>query len=256
LDEKKRKSGYLHDVIAIEQDRKQLFERITAETEKDFVKRSDLFTGEVKTVEVLKENETRVENSTTERTMTTTVIDKLKYTGKHIATYMDAVYQKEEANQRAKADLEVDGVTIQQDVPVSFLLNLESRLRRIRHVVGLSPTLPSGLSWVEEAGTKNVWHTKAPKRSYKTAKEPKSKVLAKAEGQHPAQIEKWFEDIPIARIEVTEISGMLTSEKKAAILDKLDKLIQATVRARQHANRVEVDGTRKIGKLVFDYLLG
>jgi len=247
--------GYLHDVIAAESDLRSNYSRILEETEASFSKRADIFSGEVKEVIPIDENEKRIQKKREEREMTTTVKDRIEYTAQFAEKYLDAVLQKEEANQRAKADLIVDGTVLAKDIPVAFLLGLESKLRKLRQVFGMAPTLPSGIKLVPEHESDRVWQTATPIETVSTRKEPQSKILDKATPQHPAQIEKWFEDVIIAKIETTKRYGMLTSSKKAEILDRMDKLIQSTVIARQQANRIEIDNEQKIGKVIFSYII-
>lgn len=74
--------------------------------------------------------------------MVTTVHDKLDYMlNQHIVPYLDAVLQKERANQDAKADIVVDGIVLAKDVPATFLLGLEEKLKRVHEVLDKIPTL-------------------------------------------------------------------------------------------------------------------
>lgn len=51
----------------------------------------------------------------------------------------------------------------------------------------------------------------------------------------------WFdEDVPVAKVEMVEFSGMWTVQQKADALDRVDVLLQAIKKARQRANTAEV----------------
>ena len=79
-------------------------------------------------------------------------------------------------------------------------------------------------------------------------------VLVLPTKEHPAQVEKIVEDVPVARIERTMWSGMWTSKKKQDILARLDVLIVSIKKARQRANRADLHPI-KIGKIISQFLL-
>lgn len=95
----------------------------------------------------------------------------------------------------------------------------------------------------------------APQTSKRTEKDTLHKVLTQATDKHPAQIEKWTVDVPVARIETTHVSGMWTPAKKAEVLARVDKLLNAVKKSRQMANTVETQKL-KVGGKIINYILG
>ena len=95
----------------------------------------------------------------------------------------------------------------------------------------------------------------APMERFITNKQVKSTVLYEATKEHPAQIDKWTEDVKVGRYLVHTNSGMITPATKAEILGRLDKLAQAAKQARMRANTAEVVQW-KVGKTLMDFING
>ena len=242
----------LHEILAVEGDLNSIAQRTIEESINTFLKKPNTYRGQVRRVTML-DPAREGENTVEDVAITDTVKSKLGYTAGHFARYIDVVLQKEQTNQSANADLIVDGTTIATGVPATFLLGLETRLKRLRELYAAAPTLEPGLRWErDETAGDDIFMVDA-KPSFKTEKNVKHKVLVEPTKEHPAQIEKWNEDTPVGRIEVTHSSGMLTVAEKSALLTRLDKLIRATKRARMHANQFSVS-ERTIGKEIYDYL--
>jgi hypothetical protein len=109
------------------------------------------------------------------------------------------------------------------------------------------------MAWTEDT-TAEYTFVSAPAVNFRGEKTMKHKVLYDATDKHPAQIEKWTEDIPVAKIETVHRSTMLTPLAKSKMLGRVDKLIAAVKAARQRANTVEVE-KREIAKSMFDYMI-
>lgn len=244
--------GKLHELLAVEGDLSAVATKVTEEAANTFSKKSDHFYGQVRTVSFL--NEARAgENTTEEKTIVTTVDEKLDYVRSMVAPYFDAVLQKEATNQEATADLIIDGQTIAHNLPATFLLGLETKLKNLRTMYAAIPTLQPGINWAKNDGA-GAGHFIAPATtSFKTEKTVKHKVLVEATKEHRAEIEKWNEDVPVARIDTVATSTMLTPHRKSEILGRLDKLIRGVKKARMRANDTTVVD-RSIGKELFDFL--
>jgi len=244
--------GKLHELLSVEGDLEGTFKAILKETQHSFAKKPGLFFGYNKRLEMFAEDAPQAPEESQE--MTSTVKEKVNYASGHIIKYLDAVLQKEATNQLAKADLVVDGVTLGSDLPATFLLGLETRLKKVREALAAMPTLPSGRRWtVDTTRGEDVYLSETPDEKFKTAKTFRHKVLYEATEHHPAQIERWEETENVGKYITTTWSGMLSSAQKSAILGRMDKLIQATKKARQRANTQDVL-QRTIGKELFDYL--
>jgi hypothetical protein len=184
--------------------------------------------------------------------ITTTVPQRLKWFSGHAIKFFDLVLQKDKTNQKATADIEVDGVVLVKDVPATTLLMLESKLQEVRKVLDRAPTLPSTVRWVKD-DVEGLWVTADPVVTFTTKKVAKPVVLYEATKEHPAQVREVSEDIPVAKITQTTWAGLLTATEKATLLSRLDVLLQAVKKARQRANTTEVE-KGNMGKPVFDFL--
>ena len=244
--------GKLHELLAVEGDLGGTAARITEEAKVTFHKKADLFMGQVRTVTMLAE-ERQGENQTDVKERTTTVGDKLRYVRDTVVPYYDAVFQKELTNQGAMADLVMpDGEVIATDLPATFLLGLETKLKALRQMYEMLPTLQPGIKWVEDDNEGvGVYRQEHPAVNMKTEKTLQYKVMVDPTDKHPAQVEKWTADVPVGRIETVQTSGMISSGDKSEILGNIDVILQAVKRARQRANTAEVV-ERHVGRAIFD----
>lgn len=244
----------LHQVLAVEADLEGKYKRVSEESKKTFGKAA-MFTGfNRKLVLFAEAAEGAAEFPEENASLETTVAERLAYNAKAISKYLDAVMQKEATNQVASAQLMVRGVVIADDVPATMLLALESRLKYIRGIYEAIPTLPAGTEW-EPSTTRgdNIWDMVHPEEKLKTELTFKSQIIVEPTEHHPAQIEKWQEQMPVGKFVKKIWSGMITTAKKSELLDKIDALIKAVKMARQQANSTKVLET-KIGQSVMDFI--
>lgn len=243
----------LHELLAVEGDREQVAKHVQSEAMETFSKRHDHFIGHTKTTTFFDENRQQ-ENTREEKALVTTVDDKLSHVRKHVSAYLDVFGQKEWSNTGAKADLIVDGHVLLSNVPATLLLGLESRLKTLRAVYQNIPTLAPGVPWeLDTSQGSGVFVNPTADARFKTEKQLKWEVMVPATDKHPAQVEKWAADVPIARVEQQNWSGMWTPAKKAAVLARIDNLVGAVKQARQRANEAEVIG-QKISDVLFTYI--
>ena len=243
----------LHELLAVEPDLKTSAEQMIGDALNTFTKKPDHFKGQVRTVTYF-DTAREGENTSDEKALVTTVDDKLDYALGFLGKYYDALLQKEATNQEAKADLVVDGTTIATGLPSTFLLGLEARLKSLRDVLIAIPTLEPSIKWSEDLAAGAGIFSAPPTATMKTEKVHTSKVLYEATKEHPAQIKELSEDKPVARVETLNTSGMWTPARKAATIERLDKLLRATKKARQRANTQEVVD-RTVSKELFAYVL-
>jgi hypothetical protein len=245
--------GKLHELLAVEADLEGAYKRIIEEALVTFTKKPDHFLGQDKILEMFDEDRKK-ENTTEHKEMVTTVPDKLNYVMEHVIRFYDALYQKELANTNAKADLIVDGETIATDLPATFLLGMENKLKFLRASYEGIPTLAPGIKWVlDEKLGKGVYVSANPNEVFKTAKVFKHQVLVPPTDKHPAQIEKWEEQVPVGKYTTTTSCSMLTPARKSELIGRIDSLIQACKKARQKANCTEVADV-SIAKKMMDYI--
>lgn len=243
----------LHELLAVEGDLAGTYQKIMAETKVNFTKHADRYFGQHTRVEMFDEN--APQEADVHKEMDDTVLSKLDYTADHIIRYLDVVLQKETTNQFAVSDLVVDGVTIGTSIPATFLLGLESKLKKIRDDVYASiPTLQPGVKWeADETTGKGVFKRTFPDEKFRTKKVLKNHVKAKPTDKHSEQVEIYTEDVKIARIITDTWCGMISPAQKSAVLARIDKLIRAVKKARQQANSTEVVKVT-IGKEIFNYI--
>jgi len=254
-----KKSPALHEILAVEADAQGVANRIIPETIHTFKEKSTHFTASFRSLELFGE-ETDASKAAElaeaqELQMVSTVHDKLQYTLDQIGRYYDIVLQKETTNQHAVADvIAPDGTVIAEDLPATFLLGLETKLKTLRTVYEAIPTLAPGIEWQLDATQgKNVYRQKNPEVRAKTAKTFKHQVLVAPTDKHPAQIEKWEESITIGTYTKKSWSSMLTTSEKSDLLGRIDVLIQAVKQARQRANSVEVKQVT-VAQSLFDFI--
>ena len=247
----------LHELLAVESDLKNEFDKITEEAKTTFSKKNDHFQGHIKTLKMFDESRTKEEvGAEQHKEIVTTVADKLDYAAKTVIRYFDALLQKETTNQTACSDLILDGVTIAEKVPATFLLGMEDRLKKLRAVYEEIPTLPPGIAWdVDPAQRPGVFRTVHAETAMKTEQTIQHKVLYPHTENHPAQIEKWTEHIPVGMFSLQRWCSMISPARKSELLGRIDSLIKAVKQARQRANSAEVVSAH-IAKKFFDYING
>lgn len=242
----------LHELLAVEGDLDGTYKKVLEEAKNTFAKKPAHFFGRHKKLEMFDENAPEAPDEFQE--MVTTVHDKLGYVASHVVRYLDAVLQKEKTNQMATGDIVVDGTVIAKDLPATFLLGLETRLKAVRAMYEAAPTLPPGMKWEKDSNRgEHVFVMANPEEKFKTAKTFKHKVLYEATDKHPAQIEKWEEVENVGKYITETWSGMISTAGKSSLLGRIDKLIRAVKKARQRANTEEVVEI-SIGKELIDFI--
>lgn len=158
---------------------------------------------------------------------------------------------KDWANREAKADVMVDGQAVLHDVPVSYLLFLEKQLVDLHTFVKKLPVLDASESWTHDPSS-DSWKTE-PVRTVKTKKVPRNHVKAEATENHPAQVEVYYEDVPVGSWTTVKFSGALPAKRVNELLERVEKLQHAVKFAREEANGIEVTDQR-VADAVFGYL--
>ena len=255
----------LHELLAVEGDRAGVAKKTVDEAINTFNKKADHFKGHVKTLAMFDDKRQENEGGETDRSeIVDTVTSKLAYALGPVSKYYDVVLQKEATNQKATADLVVDGVAIGEGLPATFLLGLESKLKSIRDLVVSIPTLQPGIIWEKDpAAAEGVLRRKHPEETLKAEKKINHQVLVpptfpkEGEGGQslPAQIESWNDTNNVGKYTREEWCSMISVHDKSIMLGRVDTLIGAVKKARQRANDVEIE-KKDIGKNIVDYILG
>ncbi len=247
--------GQLHQVLAVEGSLGDEANKALAET-KVTLSKPENFIGGVKILEMFKDDRQK-ENSTEHRTVAhkaRAVIDGMLV---RVGNYWDAVFQKETANQSARADIILsNGVVLITNVPATFLLGLETKLKALKDVLATTPVLAPTTQWeTSPAMEAGVWQSKGRKETFKTEKSYKVQILAPATDKHPAQVDKIPVDEVIGKYLETQFSGAITPDAKAGMMARLDDLIVSVRKARARANEQEVSPYNGIGKVLLDYVV-
>jgi hypothetical protein len=168
-----------------------------------------------------------------------------------ITRLFDITATKDWANCNAKADVTVDGRALLRDVPVTYLLFLEKQLTDLHTFVKKLPVLDAADTWAFDASA-DCYRTEAV-RTIRTKKVPRNHVKAEATEHHPAQVEVYYEDIPVGYWSTTKFSGALPARRVHEISDRVEKLQAAVKFAREEANSAET-ADQHVGGAVFGYL--
>jgi len=242
----------LHELLAVEGDLEGLYRKILKETAVTFTKRADHFQGSMRTLDLFADDAPKI--TPEHKELDSTVGDKLDYQQDHVIRYLDVVLQKELTNGIARADIVIDGTVVAKELPATFLLGLETKLKHLREVYTFIPTLSPGRKWEtdEQKGT-GIYKDANPEEKFQTEKVIEPVVLYEATKEHPAQVREVSKVNNIGKFTKTNWSGMLTPADKSVILGKLDKLLRAVKKARQRANATKVV-TASVGKELFNFI--
>jgi hypothetical protein len=164
----------------------------------------------------------------------------------------DVTASKDTTNQSAIADVVVDDYVVATGLSVSTPLFLEKQLTDLATVVSKIPTLDPGEEWTEDPNTDLMATT--PRVTVRSAKVPRNHVKAAATDKHPAQVEVYYEDVPVGDWSTTKYSGAVSQARVNQLLGRIRKLQEAVKQAREEANVTEVVDM-KIGRRIFDWLL-
>jgi hypothetical protein len=163
----------------------------------------------------------------------------------------DATATKDATNCVARANVTVDGEPLLTDVPVTYLLFLEKQLTDLHTFVKKLPVLDAAEAWSFNDSA-DCWSTE-PVRTMRTKKVPRNHVKAEATEKHPAQVEVYYEDVPVGYWTTVKFSGAIPAKRVSELLERVETLQRAVKYAREEANNTEaVD--RRVGDKVFGYL--
>ena len=240
-----------YQLIVTEPEKRGAYNKIVAETQHVF-KGAEMFHGLEKRYEPKLENGEPLPGDS--KKMVTTVKQRLAWTEAAVIGLLDFEATRDKTNLKAVADLEVDGVVLARDVPVTTLLSLDKRLKEIRAYYDAIPTLDLSKEWTSVSGTIDQF-SHGPTVTYRSTKQTRGVILHEATKEHPAQVKEVTEEIQVGAWYTTNISGEIHPGEKAAFLGKIDKLIMAGKSARMKANELEVEPLQ-VGKALFDFIHG
>ncbi|MEV0755945.1 hypothetical protein [Streptosporangium sp. NPDC050280] len=179
--------------------------------------------------------------------------DLLKQVGAALTRLFDVTATKDWANCSARADIKVDGSTLLEDVPVTYLLFLEKQLVDLHTFIAKLPVLDAAEAWTLDQST-DCWRTE-PVKTTRTKKVPRNHVKAEATDKHPAQVEVYHEDIVVGFWTKVTFSGAVPQKRVNELLERVGRLQNAVKFAREEANGTEITYQR-VGEKVLGYVLG
>ncbi len=163
----------------------------------------------------------------------------------------DLTAQKDWANCRAKADVIVDGKTLLEAVPATYLLFLEKQLVDVHTFVKKLPTHDPAEQWHYDE-SQGHWISEE-KRTNRTKKVMRRFTVAPATKEHPEQAQAYSEDTPIGVYTQINFTGALPVPRVEQLLGRIDALRTAVKDARETANLTSIEEVHT-GKKIFDYL--
>lgn len=243
-------SNKLHEILAVEQDRKNKANQSIGEAKKLFSKNPTAFDGMVKKYVSTEENAEQIPDESKE--MASSVKKTLLDTLEPIITSMNATLSKEETNSSGTAQAElVVGEKNFGTFSATTLLALESHLTKILDLYRAIPVLDTTRKW--QFDEQNDFYRTEEEVKFRTIKRPKVVVKYEATEKHPAQTELINIDFQVGKYETTYFSGRITPNQKKRLLDKLEHLVECVKIARSKANNVEAKNI-KLGKALFDFV--
>ena len=246
----------LHELLAVEGPLNKVAVEAIKEAKATLSKKEHLFTGIINVIEPLVEESTGrtdVLAQTEQKDVSETIEGKLSFVLKQFTKAFNVYAQKEQANQYAKADVKIGDQIIIKDAPATMLLGLESRLESIREMVSTISTTDPTQGWTATPN-KGVWQARPQERAI-TKKVQREKVVFQPTETQPGQYTTYTEDVIVGKKITTHLSGLISSAEKSELLARVDALRNACKRARQRANKQEVNTSFRPGRDVVNYIL-
>ncbi len=148
---------------------------------------------------------------------------------------LDIVAEQDATNTIAKASVIVDGETLLEDVPISYLLHISRVIAEWRSkVVEILPTRDPAKEWTLDAEN-GIWRSAKEKRNA-YMKEIVPVELSKATDKHPAQVQAVQKDIYAGFWTEEHLSGAISAARKRQLLANADRLLTAVRDAIAQAN--------------------
>ncbi len=244
----------LHELLAVSGNLEGQAQKCVTDLKDSFSKKHHLFVERTVTFTSNKEGAEPVTEEHLE--LQTTVPRELRWVGEMLIRLLDADHAINEANTVARADVQLeDGAVLLKDMPATSLLELEKRMKWLHDLIATAPTLDpaKGFKPDEEKGN-DVYRAREVVRT-RTQKMTRPIVLYDATDKHPAQTQLITDDVPVGTIRGMEWSGMITPAHKAELLDRCERLTRAVKRARSRANDVELASARRIGYVLWNFVL-
>ena len=243
----------LHELLAVKKDASQRANEVAGESRKIFAAKH-YFNGSVKTYQPF-DDEDNTQFPDEREELGYTAGEKMRWFAQEFGRILDIEYQIDLTNDAAMADLTFGGKTI-PNVPATFLLDLITKLEKVRKTYAALPVLDPKYQWERDPDKGDgVFETRDPEITYRARKVLKSRILAPATDKHPAQVKDWAEDAQVGKYTKRIWSGALTAAQKASVLGRIDELTTAAKKALSKANNAE-HSKETIAEDVFSFIHG
>ncbi len=244
----------LNQILAVEKGVKAQNYGKIGEIDKTLQK-SDLFNGFHK--EYHKVNEENEDLPAESKRVQKTVRYELRQVISLSIEWWNLTATKDWTNCEAKASIILDGGTdnehtLQNDVPVTYLLFLEKQLIDLRTMAGRLPTLDESENWTHDANA--GLYKSGVVKTHRTKKVPRVLTLTPTTEHHPGTAQVYTDDIIAGHWHTTRHSGAMRKSDREKLLERIDRLLKAVKQAREEANGIEVTDEPRIGEVLFDYL--
>lgn len=170
-----------------------------------------------------------------------------------VAKLIDTAATRDEANQRARASVFINGARVTDDLPLSTLLWLEKKLTDLRTVITAIPVLPTDDTWTFDDN--NSWWISEPSQTLRQVKVANHITVAPATEKHQATVVREESTVVEGTWTTEKFSGAVPAWQKTKMRDRLDTLIVAVKTAREQANQVDVEDAH-VGGAIMDYIFG
>lgn len=169
----------------------------------------------------------------------------------------DAEAALDYANCNAKANVVVDGKTVVENAPATYLIFLEKQLTDLHTTLVKCAVRDPSKVWTADPA--NRLHKALAIQTFKTTKVEVPLMLSAAvPGTNgspglPAQVKTTTKDIVEGTWTTTPMSGAISEADKKQYLDRIQRLIDAVKVAREQANMVDAPA-QAVGKRILDFI--
>jgi len=239
----------LNQIIAIAKGEKSRKEKVTKHYQA--LNKEQLFDGFSREYTPLLEDGEKLPKEV--KNVQMTVRGAIQESIKVLESMFNVIATQDVGNCEAKADVVVDGVTLLKSVPATHLIFLEKQLIDLDTFVSAFPTLDPAEKWT--FSSEGMHYVSEPRETTRTKKTPRRFEKAAATKEHPAQVDVYYEDVPVGTWKMIKFSGNVSKKEKDEMLEKIRKLSTAVKLAREEANSADVTMS-DFGTNVLKYIFG
>jgi hypothetical protein len=241
--------GLLNQVIAIEKDVKSRYHSRLSELY-HILQKPTLFNGFNKNYEKLAEED--VDLPPENQKVQYRVGDILREVAKSHTEFMDVTSRKDWTNQEATGTIEIDGVSLMTDIPISYLLFLEKQVTDLRTFFSKLPELAIEEDWGFDDNA-SLYRSK-DLTTHRNKKKTSFVVVVPPTAEHPAVVKDVVEDVLAGHWKLVKMSGAMPRPEKEALCERTEKLLLAIKKAREAANTQEEEKVPPVGERIFNFL--